>query len=479
MDSLAFASIKELREKLQKKELSTAELIDASLERIKKYDGRLNAFIERFDAATVAPQGSPDAPLYGIPGAVKDVICQKGRAATCGSKILAGYVAPYDATGVARLNNVGAVSIGRTNCDEFAMGASNETSAYGPVHNPWDLTRSSGGSGGGSAAAVAAGFVPWALGTETGGSVRQPATFCGIVGSKPTYGLISRYGLIAYGSSLDAIGVNTRTVYDNALVLGAMAGLDKNDSTSTRQAGPFDYVSALTGKIKPGLKIGVITNAISAKGMHPDMVTALESALEVLKKLGAQVSEVALPMMDHGAAVYFMLSRAEAASNLSRFDGVRYGYRDHEASSLREMYESTRAEGFGHEVKRRILIGNYVLSAGHAAQYYESACTVRRMMRAEFLETLKKVDLLFAPVSAAPAFKIGELADPLQMDLQDYFTCPANLTKLPAVSVPCGFVENMPVAFQLIGPDFSEKEIFQTLHAYEQATEWHTKHPQL
>lgn len=479
MDSLAFASIKELREKLQKKEISSVELINDSLARIKKHDGKLNAVIEHFDDAAVESHCDFDAPLYGIPGLVKDVICQKGRTATCGSKILAGYVSPYDATGVERLKNIGAVSIGRTNCDEFAMGASNETSAYGPVHNPWDLTRSSGGSGGGSAVAVAAGFVPWALGTETGGSVRQPASFCGIVGSKPTYGLISRCGLIAYGSSLDAIGVNTRTVYDNALVLGAMAGLDKNDSTSTRQVGPFDYVSALTGKITPGLKIGIITNALYAKGIHPGVSAALESALEVFKKLGAIVSEVTLPTMDYGAAVYFMLSRAEAASNLARFDGVRYGYRSSDAKTLRELYENTRAEGFGHEVKRRILIGNYVLSAGHADQYYESACTVRRMMRAEFLKALENVDLLFGPVSGAPAFKIGELGDPLQMDLQDYFTCPANLTKLPAVSVPCGFVENMPVSFQLLGKAFSEKEIFKTLYAYEQATDWHTKHPQL
>ncbi|HBL98844.1 TPA: Asp-tRNA(Asn)/Glu-tRNA(Gln) amidotransferase GatCAB subunit A [Candidatus Dependentiae bacterium] len=478
MDLLAFSSVKELREKIQKKELSPNEVVAYSLKRIEAHNKKLNAVIEAFDSSSMdIPVDNSTLPLAGVPGLAKDVICQKDRITSCSSKILANFVPPYDATTVKRLKDAGASFVGRTNCDEFAMGASNETSAYGPVFNPWDLTRSSGGSGGGSAASVAAGLVPWALGTETGGSVRQPACFCGIVGSKPTYGLLSRYGLIAYGSSLDAVGINTRTVYDNALLMGIMAGVDERDSTSARLKGPFDYVKGLTGKIRPGLRIGVITNAVQAKGIETGVAKALDAALEELKKLGAELVDIALPTMDYGAAVYFMVSRAEVASNLSRFDGVRYGHRTADAVDLRDMYEKTRGEGFGHEAKRRILIGNFVLSAGHADQYYESACTVRRMMRAEMMDAFKKVDLLFAPVSAAPAFKVGELGDPLQMDLQDYFTCPANLANIPAVSVPCGFVDNMPVGFQLMGPDFAEGLIFETLHAYEQATPWHTMHP--
>ena len=478
MDSLAFASVKTLAEKMKRKELTPREVSTYFLKRIERFNPQLNAVLERFDADTLALDVLPQGPLHGIPGLVKDVLCQKSRIASCSSKILANFVAPYDATAVKRLKENGAVSLGRTNCDEFAMGSSNETSAYGPVFNPWNLKHSSGGSGGGSAVSVAAGLVPWALGTETGGSVRQPAAFCGIVGSKPTYGLVSRLGLIAYGSSLDAIGVNTRTVYDNALILGLMAGNDPWDATSTPAKGPFNFTAQLDGTITPGLRIGVIKNALYAKGMNGELQACLEAALKQLEALGAIVSEIELPSLEYGAAVYFMTSRAEAASNLARFDGIRYGFRAQGVSSLRELYEKSRAEGFGREVKRRILLGNFVLSAGHADKYYESACTVRQLMRAEMMESFKRVDLLFAPVSAAPAFKVGEVADPLEMDLQDYFTCPANLTCVPAVSVPCGFVSGLPVAFQLMGPHFSEALIFKTLHAYEQATEWHTKHPQ-
>lgn len=479
MKNLAFASIKELRELLTKKEISPVELVDTALARIKQYDGKIGAVLEAFDREALAPVGSGSEPLYGIPGLVKDVICQKDRITSCSSKMLANFIAPYDATGVERLKQAGAVSVGRTNCDEFAMGTSNETSAYKLCFNPWDLTRSPGGSGGGSAAAVAAGMVPWALGTETGGSVRLPAAFCGIVGSKPTYGLVSRWGLIAYGSSLDAIGVNSRTVYDNALVLGLMAGADGRDGSMAQHKGPFDYVSQLTGKIRPGLKIGILKNAVYADGIEPEVATLLAQALKAFEKLGAELVEVSVPTMDYGAAVYFMISRAEAASNLSRFDGVRYGHRAEHPEALRDMYEQSRAEGFGREVKRRILLGNYVLSAGHAAQYYLSACKVRAMMRAEFLATLETVDLLFAPVSPSVPFKVGAFADnPLAMDLLDYFTCPINLAKIPAVSVPCGFVDGMPISFQLIGKDFSEGLIFQTAHAYEQAHDWHTRHPE-
>lgn len=479
MKELAFASIKTIREKIEKKEITPHEYIDFCLQRFAKHDDKIKSALELFDKKTLELTADPSAPLYGIPGLIKDVICQKGRAATCSSKILQGFVSPYDATATAKMKAAGAISIGRANCDEFAMGSSGETSAYQITTNPWDTTRVPGGSSSGSAAAVAAGFVPWALGTETGGSVRQPAAWCGIVGSKPTYGRVSRFGLISYGSSLDAIGACTRTVYDNALVMQSIAGADDKDSTSLKRAGVADFVSGLTGKIRPGLKIGVVTNAVHAKGIDAEVSARLDDALKQLVALGAQLVDIEIPAMDYGAAVYFMVSRAEVASNLARFDGIRYGYRNRDAQTLRELYETTRAAGFGHEAKRRILIGNYVLSAGHADQYYLSACKVRRLMRAKFLEAFKQVDLLFLPTAPSSAFTIGALdGDPLQMDLQDYFTCPINLVGMPAVSIPCGFVKNnLPIGFQLAGPDCSEALIFQTAYAYEQSTDWHTKHP--
>jgi len=478
MNELAFLSIEELRTLLDTKQITSQELAQASIDRIKKHDEQLGSTLETFAPESISFTNTNNH-LAGIPGLIKDTICQKDRITSAGSKILHNFVSPYDATAIAKLKEAGAVSIGRANCDEFAMGSSNETSAYKKAYNPWDATRSPGGSSGGSAAAVAAGFVPWALGSETGGSVRQPASFCGLVGSKPTYGRVSRHGLIAYASSMDQIGVFTRTVYDNALVLQTIAGKDTYDSTVIQHDAP-DYVSGLTGEIKKGLKIGIVTNALNAKGMHPSVRAALANALKVLQSLGAELVEVTLPMMEYAAATYFVTSRAEAASNLARFDGIRYGYRAKETTDLQDLYQKSRAEGFGHEVKRRILIGNYVLSAGHAAQYYESACKVRRLMRKEFTDHFTKVDLLFAPVAAAPAFKIGEFAkDPLQMDLQDYFTCSANLAGIPAVNFPCGFVDNMPIGYQLMGPDLSEGLIFQTGYAYEQATDWHKQHPSL
>lgn len=479
MKNLAFLTIKELRTLLDTKEITATEIAQSAAERIKKHDERIGSTLETFSQDSLNVTTKSDSPLNGIPGLIKDVICQTGRVTSAGSNMLKNFVAPYDATAVKKLKAAGAVLLGRANCDEFAMGASNETSAYKIVRNPWNQEHSPGGSSGGSAAAVAAGFVPWALGTETGGSIRQPAAFCGLVGSKPTYGRVSRHGLIAYASSMDQIGVFTRTVYDNALVLQTIAGRDSYDSTVIQQDAP-DYLSGLTGEIKKGLKIGIVTNALNAKGMHPQVKAQLTAALKVLETLGAELVEVSLPMMEHAAATYFVTSRAEAASNLARFDGIRYGYRAEGATDLQDLYQKSRAEGFGHEVKRRILIGNYVLSAGHAAQYYESACIVRRMMRKEFIDHFANVDLLFAPVTAAPAFKVGELAkDPLQMDLQDYFTCSANLAGIPAVNLPCGFIDGLPIGFQLMGPDLSEGLIFQTGHAYEQATDWHKQNPKI
>lgn len=475
-----FATIKELRDALTKKQLSSRELTTFFINRFKQHDNKLQAALEVFDTDSVLQASKTTGALAGIPGLAKDNICQQGRIASAGSKIIATHRATYDATVIADLKEQGALLLGRSNCDEFAMGSSTETSAYQKTKNPWDVTRVPGGSGGGSAAAVAAGLVPWALGTETGGSVRQPAAFCGIVGSKPTYGLVSRYGIIAYGSSLDQVGVNTRTVYDNAMVLSAIAGHDTHDSSSL-SVGKKDYTASLTGKIKSGLTIGVVANALTAEGMDPEIVKLLEDVIAQYQKLGATIKKVTLPTFDYSAAVYFIISRAEAASNLARFDGVRYGVRDKSAKTLADMYFNTRGHGFGAEVRRRILIGNYVLSAGHAAEFYGNATKVRALMRKELYATFADVDVILLPVSATPPFTIGAFDDNrLAMDLQDYFTAPANLTGCPAIALPCGFTKaNLPVGFQLMGPDLSEELLLQTAHAYERATPWHSTHPPL
>jgi len=484
MNNLAFSSIKDLVALLAEKKISSEELLNLSLERFKKYDAQIGSALELFSADSIKARHKaiPGAAqkLAGIPGLIKDNICMEGRTASCASKILANYKAPYNATAIEKLAAEGALFVGRANMDEFAMGSSTETSAYQKTHNPWNLDRVPGGSSGGSIAAVAAGFVPWALGSETGGSVRQPAALCGVVGSKPTYGLVSRYGLVAYASSLDQIGVATRTVYDNALVLSVIAGNDQRDATTT-QTKSFDFTKDLTGKIKPGLTIGVIENALNAQGNDPEVVAALEEVLRQYEKLGAKIKRISLPTMDYSAAVYFIVSRAESASNLARFDGIRYGVRSKEAESLQDVYAMSRTDGFGKEVKVRIMMGNYVLSVGHADAYYNSAKKIQQFMRHEFLEAFKEVDLLFSPVSPTEAFPFDAFKDnALQMDLQDYFTCAANLIGIPAVSAPCGFTKNkLPIGYQLMGPDFSEGLIFQTLYAYEQMTQWHTMHPNL
>lgn len=477
MKSLAFASISELRKKLDNKEITAHELAEYYASRFAKYDGDLGSALEVFDPKSVV-LAQQSGPLAGIPGLVKDNICQEGRVASCASKILEGVRATYDATATVRLKKAGATLLGRANMDEFAMGSSNETSAYKKVKNPWDTSRVPGGSSGGSAAAVAAGLVPWALGSETGGSVRQPAAFCGIVGLKPTYGLISRYGLIAYASSLDQIGVLARNVRDTATVFSVIAGNDPKDS-STVDVPVQDYTHMLTGSIKPGLRIGVVENALNAEGMDPEIVDAIEKAVKSYEDLGAQVKRIKLPVLDYSAATYFIVSRAEAASNLARFDGVRYGARNKQAKTLSEMYNETRHDGFGAEVKSRILIGNYVLSAGYAGAYYQNAKKVQDMIRAAFVDAFKDVDVLVMPTHPAPAFKFGAFdTNKLQMDLQDYFTCAANLSGNPAISIPCGFTKDkLPIGFQLVGPHLSEGLLFQTAYAYEQKHEWYTMHP--
>lgn len=480
MNNLAFATVRELQELLATKQTSAAELVNFSHQRFMHYDKQLGSALEVFDMPSILIKSEATGPLAGIPGLIKDNICMQGRKASCASKILEGYTAPYSATAITKLQQAGALFMGRANMDEFAMGSSTESSAYQVTRNPWNLNCVAGGSSGGSIAAVAAGLVPWALGSETGGSVRQPAALCGIVGSKPTYGLVSRFGLIAYSSSLDQIGVATRTVYDNALVLSAIAGNDPHDATSVKQKS-FDFTKELTGKIRPGLKIGIIENALHAQGIDPEVSAALEAALEELKKLGATIVPIKLPSMEYSSATYFIISRAELASNLARYDGVRYGKRSKQARTLDEVYSMSRSEGFGEEVKKRILMGNYVLSVGHADEYYNRAKEVQRLMRLEFVEAFKQVDLLFSPVSPTGAFEIGAFKNnSLALDLQDYFTCAANLVGIPAVSVPCGFTSNkLPIGFQLLGPDLSEGLIFQTLHVYEQTTPWHTMHPDM
>ncbi len=479
MDKLAFASIKELKKKLDKKEITKKQLLSFFIDRFKKYDKELGAALEIFDKKSILDYSAcSNGPLDGIPGIIKDNISQKKRKLTCASKILQGYTATYDATACARLKQAGALLIGRANMDEFAMGSSNETSAFYPVKNPWDSERVPGGSSGGSIAAVAAGLVPWALGTDTGGSVRQPAAICGIVGMKPTYGLVSRYGLVAYGSSLDQIGVATRTVYDNALVLSAIAGHDMRDSSSL-YAAKKDYTQKLNGTLPENFTVGIIENALNAPGMDSEVKDAIEKAVAEYEKMGATVKRMSLPSLDYGPAAYFILSRAEAASNLARFDGVRYGMRNKDSKILYDMYCETRHDGFGPEVKTRIMVGNYVLSAGHAGDFYENAKMVQRLIRREFFEAFKKVNVLVMPTHPAPAFKFGAYdVDKLQMDLQDYFTCPANLAGIPAISIPCGFSsQNLPIGFQLLGPHLSEGTLYQAAHAYEQKTPWHTMHP--
>jgi aspartyl-tRNA(Asn)/glutamyl-tRNA(Gln) amidotransferase subunit A len=479
MNDLSFATVQELVAGLEKKEYSREELLKFYLQRFAQHDSKIQAALEIFDQSSILKNSEQGGLLNGVPGIIKDNICQQDRITSCASKMLATYRSTYDATVIQRLKTQGALLIGRANLDEFAMGSSTETSAFFKTKNPWNLNCVPGGSSGGSVAAVAAGMVPWALGSETGGSVRHPAAFCGIVGLKPTYGSVSRYGLIAYASSLDQVGVATRTVYDNALVFSAIAGHDSKDASSRTDLQSLNYTKALDGKIPSGLKIGIVKTAFDNVGLDPQVKSRVSDAVQALKQAGATIVEIDLTTLDYGAATYFIISRAEAASNLARFDGVRYGYRTTDASNLSALYEKSRSQGFGKEVKVRMMIGNYVLSAGYAAKYYHNAQKVQSLIRQDFANAFGKVDLLIMPSQACPAFEFGKFDNnKLQMDLQDYFLCPANLAGVPAISVPCGFTsDNLPVGFQLIGPHLSEQLLFQVGHAYQQMTDWHTKHP--
>ena len=479
-------TIHELRQKLTAGEVSSIDLTQACLERIKATNIPLNTFIticeqEALLAAEAADQrlAAGDAALLtGIPIAVKDIFNTLDVRTTCGSKILDNYISPYDATAIAKLREQGAVIVGKLNMDEFAMGSSNENSAAGVVHNPWDLERVPGGSSGGSAAAVAAGQVVAALGTDTGGSIRQPASHCGVVGLKPTYGRVSRYGVIAYASSLDQVGPLAGNVEDCALLLGAIAGYDSADSTSVDQPVP-DYLENLKSGIA-GKKIGLPKEYFIA-GLDPDIKRTVAAAIEIYRQLGAEIIDVSLPHTDYSVASYYLIATAEASSNLARYDGVRFGVRKDAGEGLVEMYRQTRAAGFGDEVKRRIMLGTYALSSGYYDAYYLKAQKARTLIRQDFFAAFEQVDLLLTPVAPTPAFKIGEkINDPLQMYLSDIFTIPVNLAGTCALSLPCGFSgAGLPIGLQLIGKPFAEMEILQAAYAFEQATDWGGRIPEL
>ena len=473
--SLTFATIEELSNLIHHKEISVAELALYFKKRLERFSD-LGATLEVYKDYKLPKEINTNQEiLYGIPGIRKDNICHDGYITSCASKILKNYKSPYSATVIKKLETAGAVILGNANMDEFAMGSSNETSAYFVAKNPWDQSRVPGGSSGGSAVAVAAGLVPWALGSETGGSVRQPAALTGIVGLKPTYGRISRYGLIAYASSLDQIGIFTRTVKDNAFVFNTIAGHDIKDATSL----PIPLERTSFDTLPENLTIGVIDNAINADGVDPEIYAAFEEMLAVYQKLGVKVKRVSLASLEFAAAAYFIISRAEAASNLARFDGVRYGLRA-EAKTLNDLYCETREEGFGEEVRLRILAGNYVLSAGHSDKFYANAKNVQAWIKSEIKEILQSIDALVLPVHASPAFKFGAFdQNKLQLDLQDYYTCFVNLAGCPALALPCGLTKSkLPIGFQLVGNHGSENLLFQLGHAYEKETIWHTLHPE-
>jgi aspartyl-tRNA(Asn)/glutamyl-tRNA(Gln) amidotransferase subunit A len=422
-----------------------------------------------------------DLPLGGVPIAIKDIINVKGQPCTCGSKILANYRSPYDATVIQKLRAAGAVPFGKTNMDEFAMGSSTENSSVKVTRNPWDMSRVPGGSSGGSAAAVAADSAFGGLGTDTGGSIRQPASLCGVVGVKPSYGRVSRFGLVAFASSLDQVGPLTKTVRDSALIMNAMAGHDPQDSTSLNEPVP-DYTKNLGRDLK-GMRLG-LPKEYMIEGIDPQVKSAVDTALKQLQSLGAEIVDVSLPHTDYGIAVYYFLATAEASANLARFDGVRYGYRAKDPKDLLDHYGRTREEGFGAEVKRRIILGTYVLSSGYYDAYYVRAQKVRELIRQDFVKAFEKCDVIVSPTSPEPAFKLGErTADPLAMYLADIFTNTGNLAGICGISVPCGFAKvngsQLPIGLQILGKALDEARIFQIAHAYEQSTDWHKQRPKL
>ena len=470
-------NIADLQSLLRRREVSPREVLDALRARIEDVDGEVDAYLStNFEAATKeAEKANVDLPLGGVPIAIKDIISVAGEPCTCASKILRGYRALYDATVIQKLRAAGAIPFGKTNMDEFAMGSSTENSGVKLTRNPWDLSRVPGGSSGGSAAAVAADAAFGALGTDTGGSIRQPAALSGIVGFKPSYGRVSRFGLVAFASSLDQAGPLTKTVRDAALIMNAIAGHDPQDSTCLNEPVP-DYTAAL-GRDLRGVRLG-LPKEYMIEGIEPQVKSAIDAAIAQLETLGAEFVDVSLPQTDYAIAVYYILATAEASANLARFDGVRYGHRAEDPKDLLDHYGRTREEGFGPEVKRRIILGTYVLSSGYYDAYYLRAQKVRELIRQDFAKAFEKVDVLISPTSPVPAFKLGErMDDPLQMYLADIFTSPANLAGICGISVPCGFAETdghrLPVGLQLLGKAFDEGRILQIAHAYEQTTDWH------
>jgi aspartyl-tRNA(Asn)/glutamyl-tRNA(Gln) amidotransferase subunit A len=478
------ASLKQLSDQLAGKKISSTELTTEFLKRIKTLNPEYNAFITVNEDMSLAQARAADgmiaagkaSPLTGIPIAQKDIFCAKGWLTTCGSKMLSNFVSPYDAGVIERFNQAGAVNIGKTNMDEFAMGSSNETSYYGIVKNPWDIAAVPGGSSGGAACAVAARLAPAATGTDTGGSIRQPAALCGISGIKPTYGLVSRYGMIAFASSLDQGGPMAKSAEDLALLLNVMVGFDARDSTSL-QRDAEDYARDLQ-KPLTGLRIG-LPKEYFAEGMSGDVARALETALDEYRKLGAQTVEISLPNASLAIPVYYVLAPAEASSNLSRFDGVRYGYRAPSYTDLADMYRKSRAQGFGAEVKRRILIGTYVLSHGYYDAYYIKAQKLRRLIAQDFAQAYQQCDIIMGPTTPTVAFNLGEKSgDPIQMYLSDIYTSAANLTGMPAMSIPVGLGDkNRPIGLHIIGNYFKEAQMLNVAHQYQQVTGWHLQSP--
>lgn len=482
---LPFLTIREVSELIKRKEISPVELTRLVLNRIDEIDSRVHAYISvlRDEANYAAKEserlissGTYIGPLHGVPVSIKDIFLMKGTRTTCGSKILENFVSPYDATVVEKLRRAGAIIIGKNNMDEFAMGSSTENSYFGPTRNPWDLQRVPGGSSGGSAASVAASLCFASIGTDTGGSIRQPAALCGIVGLKPTYGRVSRFGMIAFASSLDQAGPLTKTVEDAALMLNVIAGGDPRDSTSVHIPVP-DYTRHIVDGIK-GIRIGV-PKEYFIKGIDAEIEESVKTAISVIEDLGGSIEEISLPHTEYAVSVYYILAPSEASSNLARYDGVRYGFRVSGANSLRDMYMRTRAQGFGAEVKRRIMIGTYALSAGYYDAYYLKAQRVRTLIKRDFEEAFKRVDVIVTPTSPETAFKIGEKTDdPLKMYLSDIFTIPCNLVGLPGISVPCGFTsDGLPIGLQILGKPFDEGTLLRVAHSYETHTNWRDRRP--
>ncbi len=474
-------SITSLIKGLDEKEFSPLELTEQFLKRIKSLGNGLNAFISLDEEGAIAKakdlKRNTNQPLSGIPIAHKDIFCTLGSKTSCGSKMLDNFISPYDATIVAKLKSAGAICLGKTNMDEFAMGSSNETSYYGPAKNPWNLDYVPGGSSGGSAAATAARLVPACTGSDTGGSIRQPAAYCGITGLKPTYGLVSRWGMIAFASSLDQAGPMANSAEDAAILLTAMSGYDDKDSTSYATAASIDYQAECLTPNKP-LTVGIVDDFLT-QDLDAQILKRFEETKQILSKLGANFESVQLPSAGLSTSAYYVIAPAECSSNLSRYDGVRYGHRCESPENLTDLYERSRSEGFGKEVKRRIMIGTYALSAGYYDAYYNKAQKIRRLIKNDFDQAFKKVDLILTPTTPTPAFKLGEkVTDPVSMYLNDIYTIPANLAGLPAISFPAGFSGNLPVGMQLIGPAFSESQLLKTVYYFQQETDWHQQIPE-